>query len=76
MPAKSIVLTPRTCWKEVLTAALGAAATLARDAALSAETKVRLCTVGAANWRAIWREARAAGLEAIVNMCEGYLGEN
>jgi hypothetical protein len=49
---------------------LGAAVTPAR----SAETKVRFWAGTAANCLAVWRRARAAGLEAIVNVRRGYLG--
>lgn len=47
---------------------MGAAATPAR-AALMAETKVRFWAGAAANCLADWRRARAAGREAIVNVC-------
>jgi hypothetical protein len=69
VPAKSIVLTPRVCWKWLVTAALGAAVT----PALSAETKVRFWAGAAANCLAVWRRARVTGLEAIVNVWMGYL---
>ena len=64
MPAKSIVFTPRVCWKGTESEARGLAIAQAL-ATFAAATNVRRCTVGVANRLRELRRALAALWEAI-----------